>query len=463
MRREQVRPAGRDGALAVLRSGLRSRTQCGHLVVMRGPAGIGKTWVLEESVRRWRAKGARVAEVLVAGRAGQDRYGVDAVVDAFRRDFDRFGDHGLIDEINALVRLRQHEADYPNTCFRAVAAELNKVFGRIGPTAVLIDDVQEIADPAALLIAARRHGCLVVASTRTGTGPTGASAELLEIADEVLELGPLTAEDIKAVAGAELDESVHQALRTALGPLYGNPGTVLATLQALRDDGRLVAAGGEVTLADPASPVALPSGHDLLRRLGRLGDLAARLLAAVASEDTLDVDDLPLVAASLGEDSAECGWTVDRLVENGLLVGDSWGRLRCACPALAAAIAPGTCAALAEAQAASVRGRSDADSPVVSSVAPALVREQSGVSPMTAARSRSWSATEERIVELINKGFTNRQIGSELELSEKTVEGQLTRLFAKTGCRSRVALVAKANREGRLWSGSGAMLGRPAA
>ena len=45
-------------------------------------------------------------------------------------------------------------------------------------------------------------------------------------------------------------------------------------------------------------------------------------------------------------------------------------------------------------------------------------------------------------------GF-NRQIAIDMRISEKTVENRLSRLFARTGCRSRVELAA-ASLEGRL-------------
>lgn len=52
-------------------------------------------------------------------------------------------------------------------------------------------------------------------------------------------------------------------------------------------------------------------------------------------------------------------------------------------------------------------------------------------------------------MELVRAGQTNRQIATELEIREKTVEYHLTRLFLRTGCRSRVELAA-ASLDGRL-------------
>ncbi len=54
-----------------------------------------------------------------------------------------------------------------------------------------------------------------------------------------------------------------------------------------------------------------------------------------------------------------------------------------------------------------------------------------------------------RIIDLIQQGLTNRPIAAAVRVGEKTVENHLTRLFAQTGCRSRLDL-ATANLEGRL-------------
>lgn len=73
-----------------------------------------------------------------------------------------------------------------------------------------------------------------------------------------------------------------------------------------------------------------------------------------------------------------------------------------------------------------------------------------GVAPPRQRSGRTeLSTAEETIIRLIQQGMTNRQIAATVQLSEKTVESHLTRLFAKTGCRSRLDL-AKASLEGRL-------------
>jgi DNA-binding NarL/FixJ family response regulator len=73
-----------------------------------------------------------------------------------------------------------------------------------------------------------------------------------------------------------------------------------------------------------------------------------------------------------------------------------------------------------------------------------------GVGVPRAHRSRdSLTPHELRMIELIRAGYTNRQIAADIRVREKTVENSLTRLFAKTGCRSRVELAA-ASLDGRI-------------
>ena len=56
------------------------------------------------------------------------------------------------------------------------------------------------------------------------------------------------------------------------------------------------------------------------------------------------------------------------------------------------------------------------------------------------------SGREREIAERVAEGRTNREIGSELFLSEKTVEGHLTRIFAKLGVDGRAEAAVHAVR-----------------
>jgi DNA-binding NarL/FixJ family response regulator len=50
---------------------------------------------------------------------------------------------------------------------------------------------------------------------------------------------------------------------------------------------------------------------------------------------------------------------------------------------------------------------------------------------------------EQRVVELVAAGRTNREVAAELVVTVRTVEAMLTRAYAKLGLRSRTELAAK--------------------
>ncbi|WP_435156633.1 AAA family ATPase [Amycolatopsis sacchari] len=317
MARDRLR--GRRTELAALRAAVRGDR--GRLVVVRGAAGTGKTALLRAAAAAWQADGARVIRLPPADGANPVRLLVDAV----RAEFEQVGDAVVAERIATLTR-RCETGPCP-TAFPALTAIFDRI-GRTGPTVLVADDADA---PAAVLGAARRPGCLVVAACRD-------APELLAAADEVLELGPLPEADLAPLlaraAGGLLDEAVPQALAAALGPLAGNPGAAIATVAELRRRGRLVRVGDRLCLADPVRPIALPPGHDLPARAGEAG---LRLLAVVSALGSLRIDDLPVLAEVLGERLDPCGRLVDRLVEAGMLTAAPDGSLTCEPPALAAA------------------------------------------------------------------------------------------------------------------------------
>jgi DNA-binding NarL/FixJ family response regulator len=79
----------------------------------------------------------------------------------------------------------------------------------------------------------------------------------------------------------------------------------------------------------------------------------------------------------------------------------------------------------------------------------ASMRDSGVQPPRDLATPSALTGIELRIVDLVCEGLTNRQFAGRLRVSEKTVENNLTRLFAKTGCRSGVDLTL-ASMDGRL-------------
>jgi DNA-binding NarL/FixJ family response regulator len=60
------------------------------------------------------------------------------------------------------------------------------------------------------------------------------------------------------------------------------------------------------------------------------------------------------------------------------------------------------------------------------------------------------SEREEEVLRLIARGFTNREIAAQLDVSVKTVETHKARAMEKLGCDSRAAIVGYAIRRGWL-------------
>jgi DNA-binding NarL/FixJ family response regulator len=64
-----------------------------------------------------------------------------------------------------------------------------------------------------------------------------------------------------------------------------------------------------------------------------------------------------------------------------------------------------------------------------------------------AAAFACWVSERERqIAELVAEGRSNKQVAATLFLSEKTIEHNLSRIYAKLGVRSRVELAGRIGR-----------------
>ncbi|MFE9724180.1 LuxR C-terminal-related transcriptional regulator [Streptomyces sp. NPDC005794] len=346
MARARAAVRGRDRELAALRAALASDD--GRLIVLKGPAGIGRTTMLDAVGRLLASEGVRVLPLrLGAGPdSGDGTFALAALVRTVREQFEQLQEPGLTEALSTVAQLRDGGGRDGGGWTPSMLAALGSLFDTIGRqqrVAVLADDVHAVAEPALVLSAARRSGCLVVATCEEGAERDAGIAELLTEADQVMTIGPL-ADDVaeslvRRAAGARLDEGVPAALRKALGPLLGNPGTVLGTLDELRRGGRLILFRGRLCLRAPSEPVALPADHPLLRRAAALGDPAVQLLGAVAVLDGLGMDDLPLLAETFGADPVDYGRLLDLLIEAGVLTADPAGRISCRCPALAATAA----------------------------------------------------------------------------------------------------------------------------
>ena len=62
------------------------------------------------------------------------------------------------------------------------------------------------------------------------------------------------------------------------------------------------------------------------------------------------------------------------------------------------------------------------------------------------ARAGGLTPTEERVAGLVAEGLSNKQVAAELFVSVRTVEANLTRVYAKLGIRSRTELASRRGR-----------------
>ncbi|TDV42157.1 helix-turn-helix transcriptional regulator [Actinophytocola oryzae] len=309
---------------------LRRHSEEPALLVVRGPAGSGKTAVL----RRFRAECAG-AVLDLGGGPVWDEFRAGALLTAVRADFEAFGVNPRVAEaIEAVSRLCVPQSyATPGSRHRllgAISVLLTRIRVRL---VIVVDDADEV--PVSALAPMHRAGHTVVAACGT-TAPR----ELCSLADVVVDLAPLTNEEIGRllwqVAAAPVDEAVPRALRDNLGPLCGNAGTLVSTVESLLDEGRLAKVHGVLALRAPRAPIALPSGHRLLDELDALGRV---LVGLAACESGFRVDQIPELAESSGHSALDFGHAVDRLVRAGVLVHEANGRLRCRARAIGATVA----------------------------------------------------------------------------------------------------------------------------
>lgn len=215
------------------------------------------------------------------------------------------------------------------------------------PVVLVVDDLRDDA--------ASEHGAgllaLVEALRAAGVATLLAShgsGQLDVIADGVLDLLPMTDDEVDELLyewrGNPLrktpDPALTDALRRALGPLWGNPGTIVSTLDGLNLDGRITAVDDHLCLRHADRPIPLPRDHELVRAVREHGRTGERLARVLAEADAPVVDDLPALAAAAESDLPRAGLALDGFVRNGVVEVTGDGAVVLAVPALAARLRP---------------------------------------------------------------------------------------------------------------------------
>ncbi|WP_410604751.1 helix-turn-helix transcriptional regulator [Amycolatopsis sp. lyj-90] len=306
-------------------------------VLVHGLPGSGKTALLQEACRVFTGRAQPVLSVhsLTDGPAW-DRFGFRAVLDAVRGQYELFDAHPrLPDSLDEVSKLCTEDgyAD-PWTRFGLLHA-MSTLYTRLNTSAavtVVLDDVDHLPDPMPAVAPVHRAGHLVIASCTVA--PERVPTPLGETFSRMIELGPLspdrTSDLLRRLAGP-VSPTVERSVREALGPLWGNPGAVVSTMNDLRDRGRLDAVGGRTRLRDPATPVALPAGHPCFELLAPLGEVGRQVVLLASSPEGLLVDDLRFLEGNAGR-------AVDTLLRDGLLDWEPSGLIRCRIPGIGTAV-----------------------------------------------------------------------------------------------------------------------------
>jgi DNA-binding CsgD family transcriptional regulator len=323
-----------------------------QILAVTGAAGAGKTAVLEEGRRV--AVGEKATVLRLAWESAEGEPGTPALVDAVCRVLSRIRDGRLPVRITAIRRAqlltsgRNGDLTVLSVTGRMLADAAHHV-----PFALVVDDAERIPEPTAqalglLLRAFRPAGLPVVMAHRT-TASRSADGGLLHVADRLLELAPLAADDVQELVeqwfGRPADSEVARAAMHALGPLAGNPQALLSVLEALREDGGLLELDARIHLAARDDTLRLAGTatevyHTICPGLPTEADgldsaVALAYLIGAADFRLSDVHDMarwaPHRAAGLAR-------TVDCLVTRRVLTVASSGALSFAVPAFAAAL-----------------------------------------------------------------------------------------------------------------------------
>jgi DNA-binding CsgD family transcriptional regulator len=331
-------PAGTRGAPLLERAGELARLDAvlaearggeGRLVVVEGPAGIGKTGLLDQARSRaadsgfhvLHARGGELERDFGLGIVRQLLEPALAGADDARRAELLTGAAGLAGAV-----LGPSVASGPPAGDAAHAALhglywLTVNLSERAPLLVVVDDLQWVDGPSLRFLhhlVRRLDGLPVAVLGGRRSGEASIDPHLLDalvLEAEVLRPAPLSGDAVAGVvrgrlgdgAGAELCDACHEGSR-------GNPFFLGELLRELADDGR------EAPAIDPAAVRALGPARiatAVLLRVGRLGAQAQALARGVA----VFGQEVPLAdaAALAGVDIATAGRLADALTALGVL------------------------------------------------------------------------------------------------------------------------------------------------
>ncbi|NWJ73966.1 AAA family ATPase [Pseudonocardia sp. ICBG1122] len=296
------------------------------LVVLRGPAGGGRTRVLEALDEQLSEDGHITLRVDVRQRTPWDVYGAWAILEAVRVRFeDLQGDVAFAGAIAALHRICTPSTYESSAGRSAVLAGLHGLLRRAdGPArpVILVDDADTLPGAAHVLSGLAAADRLVVAVVTSGGAHEKSSQETVQQADRVVDIVGLIGDEIdtllEGTARCALTTAAVEAVTAQLGALGANPGALVGALHDLVHRGALVDVFGRLHPATPDIQVRLPVVHPLVAAVLDLGPAAWEVLE-VAATTSFDVGGLSALSAATGRSAAEYGAVIDELVRLGVL------------------------------------------------------------------------------------------------------------------------------------------------
>ena len=303
-------------------------------VVLRGPAGIGKTRLLQEVAAYGRSAGWRILawQAVEAGPAtpyGPFALGMPPDCADAARGWPEPARSGIATVAPGLGLHPEIVFQERGALLTALVAAVERLALPV-PLLVAIDDVGWLDAATTELLQAVLSGlgeaAILLAVTYRDDDPlppgvTGLLDQLRRASAVEIALGPLAARDVPALVTEHLGgESVQPELaRRWFEQSAGNPLFCLELARAAADRGTVRLEGSRWTLADPLAEPDLPETVRTLveRRSGNLSPASAELLAIAAElGPTMTFDTL----AAVLPDRDEAVRTLDATLRSGLLV-----------------------------------------------------------------------------------------------------------------------------------------------
>jgi DNA-binding CsgD family transcriptional regulator len=285
----------REGELAALGSQLEAaRAGVGSLTIVEGPAGIGKTRLLEAICSDARAQGMQALAARGAELEAEYAFGVVRQLFEFVLRASAAGQRDALLEGAAGLARPALLAELPRPGADPVFATLHGLFwlcvnlAERAPVAVLVDDAQWADAPSLRFLnylARRLDGLAIGVVLGLRAGEPRASGELVStLADDpsasVLRPAALSESAVAKLVAVELRESPEpEFCRACHAVTGGNPFLLRELLHAMRYEGTAPTAEASARVAD-----FVPRGvaRSVLVRISRISDSAGALARALA-------------------------------------------------------------------------------------------------------------------------------------------------------------------------------------